>query len=146
MKRGLMCPECGGGGYEDEELKHHPRCSVYLEGVVPTNRKTTPDKLEYSLLPIYPQQEAVRAFMDGIKSGKYKAWDWEDNPRPYSVYFSKIRRHLDAWKDGEDVAEDSGVKHLGHAIADLMILLDWINSGVGIDDRRKPNKDGGCWD
>jgi len=96
-------------------------------------------KLEYSLLPIYPQQEAVRAFMDGIKSGKYKAWDWSDNPDSYSKYFSKIRRHLDAWKDGEDKAEDSGVDHLGHAIADIMILMEWIHRGVGNDDRRKPN-------
>lgn len=128
-----VCDECDG-----TIPCHKGFCSHYE----PEENQDTPDKLDYSLLPIYPQQEAVRAFMDGIKSGKYEAWDWLNNPRPYSVYFSKIRRHLDAWKDGEDVAKDSGVKHLGHAIADLMILLDWINKGVGKDDRRKPNKDG----
>lgn len=108
-----------------------------------TNMKATKEKLDYSLLPIYPQQEAVRAFMDGIKSGKYKAWDWLDNPYPYSKYFNKIRRHLDAWKDYEDRAKDSGVHHIGHLIADAMILLEWIHRGVGIDDRRRPSNSKG---
>jgi hypothetical protein len=33
-------------------------------------------------------------------------------------------RHLMAWIDGEDIAEDSGVHHLGHVMACCAIILD----------------------
>lgn len=114
-------------------------CLKCIDQICQCDKEKKEVKLDYSLLPIYAQQEVIKAFMDGINAGKYKAWDWLDNPYPYSEYYNKIRRHGDAWFGGEDVAEDSGVHHLAHLIADAMILLEWIKTGRGIDDRRKPN-------
>jgi hypothetical protein len=47
---------------------------------------------------------------------------------------------LFAWFDGEEVASDSGVHHLGHAMACLAILLDAQETGNLVDDRPTSNQ------
>lgn len=109
------------------------------------NKKVTKDKLRYDLIPVEALEETVRAFMDGIKDGKYEPWDWL-NGLPWGEYYSGATRHINAWQKGEALAPDSKVHHLGHAIANLMILFEYERLGLGKDDRRKPNKGEGCWD
>jgi hypothetical protein len=52
-----------------------------------------------------------------------------------TVYLDAMERHLLALRDGEDVAEDSKVPHLGHIIACGAILADALEGGFLIDDR-----------
>jgi hypothetical protein len=80
------------------------------------------------------------AMMDG--AGKYGAYNWRDNKVVASIYYDAARRHLDAWWEGQQKAEDSGCHHLGHARACLGILLDAEATGNLIDDR--PVTDGTC--
>jgi len=68
-------------------------------------------------------------------SEKYGAYNWRDKKVQASVYYEACLRHLLAWYDGEEVASDSGVHHLGHAIASLNILLDAQSIDCLIDDR-----------
>ncbi|MCX5745407.1 MAG: hypothetical protein NT062_23265 [Proteobacteria bacterium] len=49
--------------------------------------------------------------------------------RPYLVM---------AWLDGEEVAADSGVHHLGHVAGCIAVLLDARAAGCLIDDRPSP--------
>jgi hypothetical protein len=51
------------------------------------------------------------------------------------TYIGALRRHLAAWVDGEQLAEDSGKPHLGHALACLAILVDAQAAGTLIDNR-----------
>lgn len=53
-----------------------------------------------------------------------------------SVYYDALRRHIDAWFEGEDNALDSGVDHLGHALACLAIIVDAREAGMLHDDRQ----------
>jgi hypothetical protein len=80
------------------------------------------------------------AMMDG--GGKYGPYNWRDNKVVASIYVDACKRHLDAWLEGQQKAEDSGCHHLGHARACLGILLDAEATGNLIDDR--PVKDGTC--
>jgi hypothetical protein len=73
------------------------------------------------------------AMMDG--AGKYDPYNWRANKVVASIYIAAAKRHLDAWFEGEEEAEDSGCHHLGHARACLGILLDAQETGNLLDDR-----------
>jgi hypothetical protein len=73
------------------------------------------------------------AMMNGAE--KYGPYNWRTKKVTASVYIDACKRHLDAWFDGEEVADDSKVPHLGHARASLAILIDAIETGNVNDDR-----------
>ena len=69
---------------------------------------------------------------------KYGAYNWRETGVQASIYFEAAMRHLLAWWDGEERAEDSGVKHLAHSAACLAIIFDADSIGKLIDDRPTP--------
>ena len=75
-----------------------------------------------------------------MKNGaiKYGPFNFREKKVQALIYADAAMRHLLAWIDGEEVAEDSGVHHLGHARACLSILLDAQECGNLIDNRPKP--------
>lgn len=72
---------------------------------------------------------------------KYGSFNWREEPVSASTYMDAAIRHIQQWKEGEEQAKDSGVHHLGHAIACLNILVDAQNYGTLIDDRTKERMD-----
>jgi hypothetical protein len=72
-----------------------------------------------------------------LKNGaeKYGAYNWRDEEISATVYIAAAMRHLDAYLDGEDVAEDSGVHHIAHAMACCALILDGLECEQLIDDR-----------
>lgn len=76
------------------------------------------------------------AFGDGAR--KYGAYNWREKDVKASIYVAAARRHLAAWYNGEEIAEDSGVHHLGHALACLSILVDAQVGDNLVDDRPTP--------
>lgn len=75
----------------------------------------------------------AHAMMNG--ADKYGPYNWRDKPVIASIYVDASLRHVLAWFLGEEVADDSHVHHLGHAMASESILLDAQEAGVLIDDR-----------
>ncbi len=96
-------------------------------------------KLAMTSLPDVAVAHANHAMMNGSK--KYGPYNWRDNDVQAKIYIEACRRHLAQWLDREETASDSGVHHLGHAIASLAIILDAQENGSLIDDR--PQKGGG---
>lgn len=77
------------------------------------------------------------ALADGVV--KYGAANWREKGVAASVYIDAALRHIFLYYDGgEDLSSDSGVKHLGHAMACLSIILDAEASGTLKDDRPMP--------
>jgi len=74
-----------------------------------------------------------KAMADGMR--KYGLMNWRTKKVSSSVYFDAIERHLIAWKDGENLAADSGCHHLAHVMACCAILLDADANGSLNDDR-----------
>ena len=70
-----------------------------------------------------------------IGAERYGPYNWREKPVKLSVYLSALQRHIDALWDGEDYAEDSGVRHDAHAAACLAIIADARGVGNLIDDR-----------
>lgn len=76
-----------------------------------------------------------RVMEDGIR--KYGHFNWREHAVSASVYEDAIWRHLLAWRDGEDNAQDSGAPHLAHVMACCAILLDAQANGK-LNDNRGP--------
>lgn len=81
-----------------------------------------------------PMLEAIAAALaNGAR--KYGRLNWRLTPVRALVYTAAAVRHIKAYEDGEDLASDSGVHHLDHAIASLCILRDAAAHGTLRDDR-----------
>ena len=87
------------------------------------------------LVPPQMEEGAARALEFGLK--KYAANNWRKGIS-HSELVSAIKRHLNAWNEGEDNADDSGLSHLDHAAADLAMLMNMQVSHPELDDRYKP--------
>ena len=68
---------------------------------------------------------------------KYGPYNWRDKKVQMMIYLEAAVRHILSFQDGEEVASDSGVHHLGHARACLGIILDAIATDSIIDNRPK---------
>ncbi len=79
-------------------------------------------KPSMSVVPPVALLQLCTAMQDG--AGKYGAMNWRGTGVNALVYYNACMRHLMAWFDGEDKAEDSGVHHLAHAMACLAIMMD----------------------
>ena len=90
-------------------------------------------KVSLSTVPAVAVAHEACALMDGAR--KYGPYNWRDKKVVARIYVDACKRHLDAWLEGQETAEDSGVHHLGHARACLAILLDAQETGNLIDDR-----------
>lgn len=93
-------------------------------------------KLPIHLAPPSAMHALAEAFADGAK--KYGPYNWRDKRVSSTVYYAAALRHMMAWYDGEEIAEDSGVAHLHHAMACLAILID--AGGIGNLNDNRPTK------
>lgn len=89
-----------------------------------------------SLVP----QAALAVAAAALQSGadKYGAYNWRGVTVHASTYMDSTLRHLVAWWEGEDDDPDSGLPHLAHAIAGLLVLVDAALAGRLVDDRPPP--------
>lgn len=92
------------------------------------------------VIPSTALYAAAAAHMDGAY--KYGAHNWRVSGVRASTYYAAVQRHLQAWWEGEQIAEDSGVPHLGHALACLNILIDAAACEKLEDDRPPALPDG----
>lgn len=66
---------------------------------------------------------------------KYGAYNWREKKVQALIYVEACMRHLLAWQEGEEKAQDSGVHHLAHAKACLGILIDALETESLLDNR-----------
>lgn len=95
-------------------------------------------KPSLSPIPVVSLLHLGAAMADGER--KYGLCNWRENEVLSSVYYNAALRHLMSWWDGEQRADDSGVHHLGHAMACLAIILDAESINKLSDDRPIPGK------
>ncbi len=93
-------------------------------------------KVSLSKVPTAAIIYEALAMADG--AAKYGPFNWRKNKVIASIYVDACMRHLSSWFDGEEIASDSLVHHLGHARACLGILIDALETG-NLDDDRPPS-------
>ncbi len=107
-------------------------------------RKDDSAKVRVDLVPPEGIAAAARAFGYGEK--KYAAWNWAKGMAWLRLYGATLR-HLLAWVGREEVDPESGLNHLDHALASLMMLRAHVAQALGHDDRPsyadpvQPNQD-----
>lgn len=76
----------------------------------------------------------------GLMNGalKYGRSNFRESGIRASIYYDALRRHIDAWFEGEDLDPDDKVPHLSAALACLAIIVDAKAAGEFVDDRQFP--------
>lgn len=90
------------------------------------------DKPRWDLLPLDALDTVAKVFTYGAT--KYTEHNWLNNMR-YGRFVAAAFRHLRDYWLGEDLDKESGLPHLAHATANLLMLLASIQRGKGTDDR-----------
>lgn len=97
-------------------------------------------KVDLSLVPAASLIYQALAMEQGAE--KYGPYNWRHEKVSASTYIAAAERHLQAYKDGEDIDPESKRPHLGHVIASIGILVDALVTGNLIDDRPPAGKAG----
>lgn len=108
----------------------------------PTSKPTNPkDVIGSDKLPLHlwPETATVMGCL-GLLEGalKYGRSNWRETGVRVTIYVDAVRRHINAYFEGEDIDPDSGMPHLAHALACLAILVDADAAGMLNDDRQYP--------
>jgi hypothetical protein len=100
------------------------------------DRAVNEDKAPMHLIPWGVMEDVARVLQSG--ADKYGERNWRIDPIKCSTYEASTARHvLLQWATGEDLDKDSGLHHLAHAVAGLLIVLDAQRHGTLIDDRNR---------
>ena len=94
--------------------------------------KNDSGKNRFSLMPAEARAEVAKAFTYGAQ--KYPPHNFRKGTE-WSRYVDALYRHMNAWETREDKDPESGLNHLAHASACLMILLTLQLTNKGTDDR-----------
>lgn len=105
-----------------EEAPYHPGYEDAIILPEETGRKFDGGKLEYGLLPPLALEEVVKVLTFGAQ--KYERDNWQRVPDSKRRYFDALQRHVWAWKQGEQIDQESGLPHLAHAMCCLMFLYE----------------------
>lgn len=90
-------------------------------------------KSPLSTLPTTVLHEVGIAMLEGAL--KYGCHNYRVIGVRARVYYDALMRHMNAWWEGEDIDEESGLSHVTKAISCLMILRDAMIRGKMVDDR-----------
>lgn len=89
--------------------------------IVPAFMKFDTSKLRYDLVPPSALAGMAKVLTYGAK--KYKPNNWKEVDS-LDRYVAALYRHLEAWRAGEKVDSESGLKHLEHAMTNVAFLLE----------------------
>lgn len=129
--------------YLKEESLHHSFLKEGWTYVVPINEPqpapTDPKgpagaiKPQLQLIPPILGVETAKAIVHGAE--KYGPWNWRLAPVELMTYVGAMKRHIDAFIDGQDIDAEGGAHHLGAVAACCGIVLDAERHGTLIDNR-----------
>lgn len=97
-------------------------------------------KVPLSTVPAPVVAEMGLALLEGAR--KYGRHNYRVSGVLASVYYDALNRHIDAWWEGEDIDEQSGLSHVTKAITSLVVLRDAMMNDMWVDDRPPKSKAG----
>lgn len=86
----------------------------------------------YSMIPPGPLAHLARTYHYG--STKYERDNWRKG-YPYSWSLDALMRHVEAFRSGVYLDDESGEPHLAHAAFHLFTLMEFVDNNLGEDDR-----------
>lgn len=80
-------------------------------------------KLRWSLIPVGVMDDYIKVLEFG--AAKYSENNWQHVPNANIRYYDALMRHMEHWRRGGDVDEESGMSHLAHAMCCVSFLM-WL--------------------
>jgi len=96
--------------------------------------KNDSDKPPLGLIDRVALEEIAKVMAFGER--KYARFNWRGGFK-YSRLYDAALRHIEAFIDGEDLDEESGLSHIAHAQCCLIFLQRMIKDKPELDDRYK---------
>lgn len=125
--------------YEPTKVNDYQKDGEKVEQAVGEGKRYDKGKVRYELMPTHLLESTARVLEFGAQ--KYQAWNW-CSAMPVSKLIGCLKRHVAEIERGDDIDEESGQRHVGHAICNLLFLehqLNMIEQGVEgakeLDDR-----------
>lgn len=78
-------------------------------------------KVPLDLISPYFEDAIAQVLAFGVK--KYGPWNWISSGFTVNRLEAAIKRHMNAWKMGQDLDPESGLPHLWHASCMMMFLV-----------------------
>ncbi len=78
------------------------------------------DKTRFDLL--VPEFEEAMAQVMTKGAAKYKPNNWQGVPDFRTRYIAALRRHINAYQQGESIDPESGISHMAHIACNAMFL------------------------
>lgn len=97
---------------------------------------------EYALIPVEALAEIARVY--GYGAEKYEPNNWRRG-YAWSLSYSALQRHINAFWRGERTDPESGLHHLAHAAFHLLSLMTFDNVGSDLLVPRYDEKDDRDW-
>ena len=132
---GYNCDHCGFDS--DDNICEDCRANQQLEesNAPPEDPKGAEGDKKTPLQLLPPVFMGAVSWVLKLGAKKYGKWNWRNNKVECQTYVGAIRRHLDAWQEGQDIDSESGQSHLAHIGASVAILLDAEQAGTLVDNR-----------
>jgi len=86
---------------------------------------------------IPPSSMEQTSWVHKLGAEKYGPFNWRETGVCATTYISAIMRHLNAWRDGEDLDPESGISHIAHVACSCNILMDAAHCNRLHDDRNR---------
>jgi hypothetical protein len=124
-----VCGKCGHTAAEHVEWFRRPKAvaqvvqdlAAYKAATDEVGLKYDSGKVRWELLPEEPIELIAQVMTHG--AAKYDADNWRHVVPFKNRYYAALRRHLRAWRAGEQTDPDSGLPHLAHAACNIIFLL-----------------------
>lgn len=91
-------------------------------------------KLPIDLVPVSSTISLAKVLQSGAK--KYSPNNWRRGMSWISV-IACVERHLNAFKAGEDIDSESGLRHIEHILCNVAFLNEYFYTCPHLDDRYK---------
>lgn len=82
-------------------------------------------KLRFDL--ILPEFEEGIAATLTVGAEKYAPNSWQHVENATERYYASLRRHINAWRQGEEIDPEDNIPHLAHAACNIMFLMYFDN-------------------
>lgn len=104
-----------------ERPEWRPKRSLLADAPEP-GAKHDSGKPRYDLLPAAAEAEIVEVLTHG--ADKYAPDNWRKVTDPVERYYAALRRHLAAWRLGEELDSESGLRNLAHVATNAVFLME----------------------
>lgn len=115
-------------------LANHKTMAKFETGGLRDNKGKFPISCVHKSVPAAIAEVTHKSSIPG--GGKYPMWNYKKGLPQTGVADSGLR-HLFAWLSGEDSDKESGIHHLKHALWNIALMVEQLETHPELDDRYK---------